>query len=139
MIDISFERGAIHETPITSPPPTPLILVGPGTGVAPMRALIQQRCAVQLYLPTQQQPLPHALLFFGCRKKQRDYLYTEEWAALNTGVNPYYPNTSSALPQNGVQVISAFSQDQDIKDYVTHRIKDQGKIVCAMLQQVSWS
>merc|ERR1711953_639981 len=53
-------------------PATPIILVGPGTGLAPMRGFLQQRSVCP-------SPGPCAL-FFGCRS-DADYIYRDELAA----------------------------------------------------------
>ncbi|GMH53134.1 hypothetical protein TL16_g01381 [Triparma laevis f. inornata] len=49
---------------------TPIIMVGPGTGIAPMRALMQER--------VNRKAKGRNVLFFGCRKKNEDWLYREE-------------------------------------------------------------
>ena len=174
---VSIRPGAIRSTALLPPGGTgrvvnstststsapPIILVGPGTGVAPMRALLQHECARQHVAAQQTQEhthlsslpsseanthdkqLPRALLFFGCRKQQRDYLYATEWERLNADESPYPIPTSPTsdesktrkLYQGSVRVVSAFSQDQDIKDYVTHRIKANGALVANMLCGVS--
>jgi sulfite reductase alpha subunit-like flavoprotein len=159
---IAVQRGAIHRTaiaaaglpvqppnttPVVLPPPppllsstVPLILIGPGTGVAPMRALIAQHCAgstTGTASPRGDSDIPRVLLFFGCRKAQRDNLYGAEWSALNADVNPFIAESGAGKMDVGaVRVVTAFSQDQDVKDYVPHRILAQGATVCAMLQAV---
>lgn len=81
----------------------PMILVGPGTGVAPMRALVQHEICRQRSLAqsipasgsgpadvnTSPSAHPHISLYFGCRKAQRDFLYGADWSALNSNHNPF--------------------------------------------------
>lgn len=84
----------------------PVVMVGPGTGVAPMRSLIYQR----ILWRKEQKKLQngHAqqddgsikdLLFFGCRNAESDYFFKEEWAQLQ----------SSGVP---LEIFVAFSRDQ---------------------------
>ncbi|XP_053418272.1 NADPH-dependent diflavin oxidoreductase 1 isoform X3 [Nycticebus coucang] len=54
-------------------PDTPIIMVGPGTGVAPFRAAIQERVA---------QGRTGNILFFGCRWQAQDFYWEEEWRGL---------------------------------------------------------
>ena len=59
----------------------PIILIGPGTGIAPMRAFLQERAALQ----ARGARLGTALLFFGCRHPRQDHIYEEDlrdWATL---------------------------------------------------------
>ncbi|KAF9236519.1 hypothetical protein BU15DRAFT_49954 [Melanogaster broomeanus] len=65
-------------------PKSPVIMVGPGTGVAPFRGFVQERVA--LARRTIEKNGPDALadwgtisLFYGCRKSTEDFLYAEEW------------------------------------------------------------
>lgn len=53
----------------------PIILVGPGTGVAPFRAFVQERA----YMATKGEDVGETVLFFGCRKRDEDFLYEKEW------------------------------------------------------------
>lgn len=54
---------------------TPIILIGPGTGIAPMRALLQERRHQRVVLG---QEVGETLLYFGCRRRDTDFLYEEE-------------------------------------------------------------
>ena len=61
----------------------PIILVGPGTGVAPMRAFCQEREALRAAGVA----VGPTVMFFGCRKRSEDYVYRDEiagWAANGT-------------------------------------------------------
>lgn len=60
----------------------PLLLVGPGTGVAPMRALLREKIRQQKSAAKDTLNFGHAMLFFGCRKRLSDYLYEQEWREL---------------------------------------------------------
>lgn len=97
-------------------PATPIVMVGPGTGLAPFRGFLQERqatldaCsrpgATRAPAPA---PLGPATLFFGCRLPDQDYIYREElegWAA------------SGAL----TALHTAFSRAGPSKDYVQHHI-----------------
>ena len=74
-LPVWVEKGAIGDL---SGSELPLILVGPGTGVAPCRALLQERREA-LRGRSGGGPLPEALLVFGCRHEKKDFLYRAEW------------------------------------------------------------
>ncbi|KAF9013374.1 hypothetical protein BDQ17DRAFT_1386931 [Cyathus striatus] len=65
-------------------PKSPVIMIGPGTGVAPFRGFVQERVA--LARRSIEKNGPDALadwgritLFYGCRKSTEDFLYRDEW------------------------------------------------------------
>jgi sulfite reductase (NADPH) flavoprotein alpha-component len=94
-------------------PATPIIMVGPGTGVAPFRAFVQEREAIGAS--------GRSWLFFGDRHFTTDFLYQREWQqSLKDG----------ALTRMDV----AFSRDRAEKFYVQHRMKAQARELYAWLQ-----
>lgn len=79
----------------------PVIMVGPGTGCAPFRALIQDRTM---------RGIGGNYFFFGSRSAKADFFFEQEWTYLE------------ALGL--LHLVTAFSRDQDHKIYVQHRIEE---------------
>ena len=78
-----FQRKGLNFK-LPSIPETPIIMIGPGTGVAPFIGFLQHRKHLQKNTSL---ALSESWLFFGCRHKERDYLYREELEQfLSTGV-----------------------------------------------------
>ncbi|KAH7637560.1 nadph--cytochrome p450 reductase-like [Dermatophagoides farinae] len=92
---------------LPSKPQTPVIMIGPGTGLAPFRGFLQERHHM---LEQQNKPLGDTILYFGCRKRSQDFLYEEE-------LNDYLEKKVIT------KLYLAFSRDQDKKVYVTHLLK----------------
>lgn len=91
----------------------PIIMVGPGTGIAPFRAFMQEREA--------KGHQGKNWLFFGDRNFETDFLYQREWLQWRK---------QGLL--NRIDV--AFSRDTDRKIYVQHRIREAAPEVWAWLQ-----
>ncbi|NGP60472.1 bifunctional cytochrome P450/NADPH--P450 reductase [Paenibacillus thiaminolyticus] len=70
---VMFVRTPDSGFQLPEDPQTPIIMVGPGTGVAPFRGFLQARAAMK----REGQALGEAHLYFGCRN-EADFLYREE-------------------------------------------------------------
>jgi cytochrome P450/NADPH-cytochrome P450 reductase len=107
-------------TPFHLPTDTtqPIIMVGAGTGLAPYRGFLQERTALE----QQGNKLGPAMLFFGCRNPEQDYLYEAEL---------------QGFAQKGVvEVACAFSRvEGQPKQYVQQVIAERGDEVWELLQQ----
>ncbi|RTE77564.1 hypothetical protein BHE90_007938 [Fusarium euwallaceae] len=102
-------------------PSKPVILVGPGTGVAPMRGFIHERAR----LVALGQDVGRTLLFFGCRRGSEDYLYKSDWEKLKK------------MPGFNFEVITAFSREGSAKIYVQHRLQERAAEVNGLLENDS--
>jgi cytochrome P450/NADPH-cytochrome P450 reductase len=58
-------------------PRLPMVLVGPGTGIAPLRGFLRERAAQK----RAGEPVARSLLFFGCRHPEHDWFYRDEMKA----------------------------------------------------------
>lgn len=92
---------------------TPVIMVGPGTGIAPFRAFVEERRVTGAKGKN--------WLFFGDRSSKTDYLYGEEW---------------EQYQKDGLlsELDLAWSRDQAEKEYVQHKMLAKGKELFTWLQ-----
>ncbi|RLV96175.1 NADPH--cytochrome P450 reductase [Spathaspora sp. JA1] len=98
---------------------TPIIMIGPGTGVAPLRGFIRER--VQQF--ENGMNIGKSVLFYGCRNRNQDYLYKDEWVKYG-----------EVLGEDKFELITAFSrEDPKEKVYVQHKLLEQSKRINQML------
>ncbi|XP_046383966.1 NADPH-dependent diflavin oxidoreductase 1 [Ischnura elegans] len=109
-IPIWVRRGSLR---FPSEPSTPLIMVGPGTGIAPFRSFISEQVAMN------NASADKLVLFFGCRNKSGDYLCGNEW--------------ENWRRDNKIIFFCAYSRDQPDKVYVQHLIKKEGDTLKKLL------
>ncbi|WP_296250194.1 bifunctional nitrate reductase/sulfite reductase flavoprotein subunit alpha [Pseudomonas sp. UBA4194] len=114
LVPIFVQKSAHFRVPGRSE--LPMIMVGPGTGVAPFRAFVQER-----------QALGHEganWLLFGEQRAAHDFYYQDEWQGWLRSGHLHRLDT-------------AFSRDQQAKVYVQDRLREQGAEVWRWLQQGS--
>ncbi|KAE8209406.1 hypothetical protein CF327_g6605 [Tilletia walkeri] len=138
-----IERGTMHLP--TSSDDIPIILVGPGTGVAPMRSLAHERLArlgsdVRAWINSESPPtseekpngsssaLPNIQLFLGCRHSQRDFLFGTEWARLAS-------SSSSGNARLEYALAPSRENEDGGKVYVQDKIRECGRLVWEMLSE----
>ena len=94
-------------------PSIPIIMVGPGTGIAPFRAFVEERRVTGA--------TGKNWLFFGDRSQKTDYLYENEWESYqNDGI------------LNDLDL--AWSRDQEKKVYVQHKMLEKKAQLWSWLQ-----
>ncbi|MCP1834710.1 cytochrome P450/NADPH-cytochrome P450 reductase [Bradyrhizobium sp. USDA 4532] len=95
----------------------PIIMIGPGTGLAPFRGFLQERAARRAQGAT----LGPAMLFFGCRHPEQDFIYADEL---------------KAFAADGVSELhTAFSRADGPKTYVQHLVAAHKDRVWELIQK----
>lgn len=84
----------------------PIIMVGPGTGIAPYRGFMQERPHVKSWL------------FFGEWTRENHFFYKELWSECDN-----------------LRLTTAFSRDQDEKEYVQHKLWEHREELVQWLQE----
>jgi sulfite reductase (NADPH) flavoprotein alpha-component len=95
-------------------PDKPIIMVGPGTGIAPFRAFLQERIATQA-------PGPN-WLYFGHQRSDYDFFYEDELKAMRRAGHL-------------TRLTLAWSRDSAEKIYVQDRIRDDGRDIWAWIER----
>ncbi|KAK5077589.1 NAPDH-dependent diflavin reductase [Lithohypha guttulata] len=106
-------EGRFHNHPL--PSDRPHLLIGGGTGIAPLRSVIYEKLAVS-------DDKAQTTLVFGCRNAQADYFFGSEWSDLEQREGTH------------LRVIAAFSRDQTSKVYIQDRIRQNAAVVRQILE-----
>lgn len=101
-----------HGFTLPENPEAPIMMVGPGTGIAPFRAFMQERMHTQAKGKN--------WLIFGEWNQEFDFFYQDYWNEL--------------ISQNALRVDAAFSRDQADKIYVQHRMWENGQEIFNWLE-----
>ncbi|RPF36932.1 sulfite reductase (NADPH) alpha subunit [Streptomyces sp. TLI_185] len=110
-VPVHVQRSAHFRPP--ADPATPMVMVGPGTGVAPFIGFLEQRRALGHRGP--------GWLFFGEQHRATDFYYEEEL-------------TGFLADGTLARLDTAFSRDQRAKVYVQDRMREHGPLLWSWLQ-----
>ena len=112
-VNVKATKDAFH---LPEDPRTPVIMIGPGTGIAPFRGFLQQRA----HLKAAGTEIGPAMLFFGCRHPDQDFLYRAELEGYDA---------------EGIATLrTAFSRLEKSKTYVQDVLRSEREAVWDMLQ-----
>ena len=95
-------------------PAKPIIMIGPGTGIAPFRAFLQERIATKA-------PGPN-WLYFGHQRSDCDFFYEDELKVMQRAGHL-------------ARLTLAWSRDGDEKIYVQDRMRDDGRDLWAWIER----
>ncbi|KAI8714828.1 hypothetical protein NCS52_01203700 [Fusarium sp. LHS14.1] len=98
--------------------PVPVLMIGPGTGVAPFRGFVRERIEQK----RQVQGIGTLTLFYGCRTADEDFLYKDEWKAYQDELGDKF------------QMHVAFSRQTEKKIYVQDILMEQWEEVIRVIR-----
>ncbi|NGX45355.1 MAG: Sulfite reductase [NADPH] flavoprotein alpha-component [Chlamydiae bacterium] len=110
---IPFYVQPAHHFALPDEPNTKIIMVGPGTGVAPFRAFLQERIHLN--------STGDHWLFFGERHEEHDFFYKDYWHSL--------------VEKKKLRLSTAFSRASHEKFYVQHAMEAEGKELFRWLEE----
>ncbi|PVV02339.1 hypothetical protein BB560_003210 [Smittium megazygosporum] len=116
-VPIYIRKSNFH---LPSSPLVPVVMVGPGTGIAPFRGFVRERA----HLAKNNTQVGPTVLFFGNRNKDKDFLYKDELLDLF--------ETLGAGNENS-KLFTAFSRDQPKKVYVQHKMLENSGFIWDLL------
>ncbi|KAK0629716.1 hypothetical protein B0T17DRAFT_195292 [Bombardia bombarda] len=107
---------------LPSDPSKPVIMIGPGTGVAPFRGFVRERKKQA----ENGVPVGKTILFFGCRRSTEDFMYKEEWEEAKAALGDKF------------EMVLAFSREGSKKVYVQHRLKERAVEINELLEKKAY-
>ncbi|KAJ5086542.1 hypothetical protein NUU61_007849 [Penicillium alfredii] len=111
-------RRSKFKLPITSK--TPLVMVAAGTGLAPFRAFLTERCQVQKI----GKEVGQMVLFFGCRNPDEDFIYRDELQVMQQTLG------------DRLRIVTAFSRCEGTpRQYVQDRVVEMGQEVTRLIDE----
>ena len=133
VVPLWVRPGLLHMPPEPDTLTKPMLMIGPGTGIAPMRAMMEERAVLRARARAAQAQgaAPedasllrdrNTLLYCGCRQESKDFLYGEQFR-------------SSVESDDLLTLRTAFSRDQVHKIYVTTRLMENAAEVWGVIAQ----
>jgi sulfite reductase alpha subunit-like flavoprotein len=126
-LKVQLQRGGLSSSVNQLVGPT--VLIGPGTGVAPLRSMLWEKAAfVKAYReehPDVKPPIGPTILLFGGRNRSSDFFFENEWQELSDLVD--------------LQVFTAFSRDQRHKIYVQDIVRRNFGLFFRLLHDMNGS
>lgn len=107
---------------LPSDPSKPIIMIGPGTGVAPFRGFVQERAKQA----ENGENVGRTVLFFGCRRPTEDFMYEAEWEERKKQLGDSF------------EMITAFSREGPKKVYVQHLLKQRAQEIDQLLEKKAY-
>ncbi|KAL3474542.1 hypothetical protein BJX99DRAFT_231531 [Aspergillus californicus] len=118
---VQLQRGGLNSSVGQLVGPT--MLIGPGTGIAPLRSMLWEKAAIvksyQEENPGVDPPIEPTILVYGGRNRTEDFFFEDEWQQLSGLIK--------------LQVLTAFSRDQKQKFYVQDVIQKNASLVFNLL------
>lgn len=127
-LQVQLQRGGLHSPREQLLRPT--ILIGPGTGVAPLRSMLWEKAAVSQALRAgddggddgdgDKPEIGPSVLIYGARNREADFFFEDEWARLAEACQ--------------LQVLAGFSRDQPEKVYVQDLVRRNAALCVRLLR-----
>lgn len=126
-LKVQLQRGGLN--PSASQLAGATVLVGPGTGVAPLRSMLWEKAALARTYQEENAgtapPIGPSILLYGGRNRAADFFFEEEWESLG-----------KLIP---LQIFTAFSRDQRQKIYVQDIVRQNPGLFFRLLHDMTGS